>query len=277
MSWYDLNYACGHTDRMQIYGPTNDRQRQADAESRKLCPNCWRQQQDDRNAAAALAASCDAAAAGLPDLTGSPRQIAWAETIRQTMLAELVPAANTDRTRLAVAEGAHGMIAADDPRWQQLNDYAQALSAGYRRQSSAKWWIDHRTESLARLTNLACGDRAKSLFAPEIEAWRANKAAEVAQQTAAREAEISAARAAKDTAAAISEATASQFVPLRIERLSREDLLIHGDDGHLAKGYQADGDTVVYEIDGVPISSGAKAEALNRRIASLLAGGTHAQ
>ncbi len=42
MSWYSITYACGHTDREQIYGPTRERQNEADwIGNNKVCKPCW--------------------------------------------------------------------------------------------------------------------------------------------------------------------------------------------------------------------------------------------
>ena len=47
MSWYNYDYACGHgSNRVQIYGPTRDRQRKADWYARTfVCPDCYRAKQ----------------------------------------------------------------------------------------------------------------------------------------------------------------------------------------------------------------------------------------
>ena len=101
MAWQTPTHACGHQgERYQAYGKLDGRERQLAAIERQDCPAC-------RKAAADKAA----AEAGLPLLTGSEKQVAWAAEIRERAL-RLVPA-----ERAAVI----------------------------RSEQSAKWWIDNRS------------------------------------------------------------------------------------------------------------------------------------
>lgn len=269
MAWYGVNYACGHHDRMQVYGPTKDRQRIADAEGRKDCPDCWRVKRDQRNAEAALAASADAAANGLPELIGSPKQIAWAETIRQKMLADLAPVTLSKRAQLVLLE--QGGVSLADQRWTQIAEATDTQIATYRAQASAKWWIDHHDDSLSRLCIDKMAELAKALFAVEIQQHRDRLAFASADKQAVRDAEAAAANAARETEHAVSETAAAQFVPVRVERLNGRDVRITGEDNHVAMAYRDDGETVVYLIDDIHICSTLpKAEALNRRIHALV-------
>jgi len=41
MAWYQINYACGHTGREQIYGKVQDRQNKANwLGNNKVCKSC---------------------------------------------------------------------------------------------------------------------------------------------------------------------------------------------------------------------------------------------
>lgn len=82
MSKYDITYACGHKGSINIVGPYKNRDQIAERESRKLCPECYSAKLAADRAAASAAAAEQAKASGLPALTGSDKQIAWAETIR---------------------------------------------------------------------------------------------------------------------------------------------------------------------------------------------------
>jgi hypothetical protein len=104
MGWTTIKYACGHTDQQQMYGKVSERDRRAEYMGRSKCPTC-----------AAAEAVEKSSAAGLPVLTGSDKQIAWAAQIRERAL-RLLPA-----------------------------DRAEKL----RPETSAKWWIDHR-DTLSR-------------------------------------------------------------------------------------------------------------------------------
>ena len=42
MAWYEIDYACGHTGREQIYGKVEYRQDRADwLGNNKVCKPCW--------------------------------------------------------------------------------------------------------------------------------------------------------------------------------------------------------------------------------------------
>lgn len=89
MSKQDINYACGHDGVINIVGPKRNREYVAKSESRKLCPECYSAKLAADRAAASAAAAEQAKATGLPALTGSAKQIAWAETIRANAVAQL--------------------------------------------------------------------------------------------------------------------------------------------------------------------------------------------
>ena len=78
MAKYDVTYACGHIAEIQLYGPGKERTRRMDWMRTQECPAC--------KASAAAAVN---AAAGLPELMGTPKQVAWAESIRAEKVALL--------------------------------------------------------------------------------------------------------------------------------------------------------------------------------------------
>ena len=98
MAWYEGTYSCGHEGRTQVYGPTKDRQRKADYYfETHLCPECWKREQEKKAQEAAKAAQD----MGFAELTGSPKQISWAENIRAKMFSIL----NTHPEYREVVEG----------------------------------------------------------------------------------------------------------------------------------------------------------------------------
>ena len=83
MAKYDVRFSCGHVATICLYGKEADRQRKiAWYEENGLCPDCYRKQQEEEKKAAAEKAAAEAASLGLPELVGSPKQIAWADKIR---------------------------------------------------------------------------------------------------------------------------------------------------------------------------------------------------
>ena len=83
MAKYNVKFSCGHTATIELYGKEKDRQRKiAWYEENGLCPDCYRKQQEEEKKAEAEKAAAEAASLGLPELIGSPKQVAWADKIR---------------------------------------------------------------------------------------------------------------------------------------------------------------------------------------------------
>lgn len=101
-----------------------------------ICSDCQEKQRQTENAKAAAQNQ----AAGLPELTGSDKQISWAEKIRAEKLETIRQAKAGELEKMvfdAYFGAAYQAIAIDDP---QL-DYAIELLMA---QTSASWWIDCR-------------------------------------------------------------------------------------------------------------------------------------
>lgn len=86
MAWYEVEYFCGHEDRIQIYGKLSNREWIKKAEERKLCPDCWKAEKEREIEKENEEAARVAKEIGLPELLGTPKQIAWATTLRQKMI-----------------------------------------------------------------------------------------------------------------------------------------------------------------------------------------------
>lgn len=118
MAKYTINHICGHSVEIQLFGKYADRERRIAYMETQECEGCRRRKAN----AAAAAAKADR---GLPDLTGSEKQVAWANTIRENAykaLDCLAPFSINDRAKDMVEN------------WRAKMDA----------ETSAKWWIDHR-------------------------------------------------------------------------------------------------------------------------------------
>jgi hypothetical protein len=125
MSTHTITRACGHDETANITGPYRDRERKAEFEATRLCRDCYRAKQDAADAA------------GLPDLEGTDKQVAWAKAIRRDVLSDLDE----------YAEGYREMIAArklPDEYHAEMMAAVDAAYAEWATQTSAAWWIDHR-------------------------------------------------------------------------------------------------------------------------------------
>jgi len=104
-----------------------------------ICDDCQQKQRDQANAEAAE----QNAALGLPALTGSDKQIAWAEKLRAEKLDIINQALSGEMQRMHIDAywGSSGwrqeVIAVEDPS----TSYAVEL---LKQQTSAAWWVDQR-------------------------------------------------------------------------------------------------------------------------------------
>lgn len=118
----NITYKCGHSDNVQIYGTNvhGERDRKAAWYSTINCPACKK---------AEAAQWC--ADNGCATLTGSDKQVYWAETIRREAIAGLELAADTIPATATEAE----------------REQARDIIDKYKAETSAAWWIDNRDSS----------------------------------------------------------------------------------------------------------------------------------
>ena len=109
MAKYTINYQCGHSEEIQLFGPHADRERKIAYLETKKCPHCIN---------AEILASTD--------LVGSEKQILWAHKIRETFKS----------TIKHLLQNAPNQSAAD-----MLNAAAERVINDNK---SASWWIDNR-------------------------------------------------------------------------------------------------------------------------------------
>ncbi|MGY6765666.1 hypothetical protein ACW73O_11580 [Faecalibacterium prausnitzii] len=82
MAWYCGTYSCGHEGRVNVIGPSKEREWKIDRAFSKMCPDCYKAQLEEENQKAIeLAKEME-----LPDLQGSEKQVAWANTLRLKLI-----------------------------------------------------------------------------------------------------------------------------------------------------------------------------------------------
>lgn len=143
MSWYEGKYSCGHEGRVNIIGPTKDRQRKADWHFSGMCPECYKKQLEEERAAANKEAAEKSAEMELPELNGTEKQVAWANVLRLDILQKcskkisLFCKRNEERRSKGKDEIKHidGM---DDGELLGAVDFA------LKNHTEARFWIDER-------------------------------------------------------------------------------------------------------------------------------------
>jgi len=131
MAKYDVTFSCGHEETIELFGKGSERERKiAWFEKYGLCSCCYKAEQQAKAAARA-------AAWELPALTGSPKQIAWAERIRSDFFAEFEEMEKEDGHSTAEA-------AEKDARFGQFLSWVKS-------QTESRFWIDHKDSHPALL------------------------------------------------------------------------------------------------------------------------------
>ena len=132
MAWYYGTYSCGHDGRVNIIGPTKNRQWIADRKFEGLCPECYEidlREKREKTNAEALEKSKEME---LPKLIGTEKQVAWANTLRVNFIEkyqERFKPANEEIKALAS---------------EVLNDWINT-------HVKATWYIDNRSFSNYKL------------------------------------------------------------------------------------------------------------------------------
>lgn len=129
MAKYSVTFSCGHEETVELYGKTADRERKIEwMENYAVCSECYQRHKKEQEEARK-------AKRNLPDLDGTPKQVAWAEKIRDGMFLDWEKIANfKDKRALKFAAYLKGQI-------------------------TARFWIDNRGKAIREL----------------VEEWRENE------------------------------------------------------------------------------------------------------
>lgn len=88
MAKYYGTYACGHEGCINVVGPHKDREWKIEREFSGICPECYAKQQEEMKEKRNWESEEKAKEMKLPELFGSPKQVAWANTIRIDFLSK---------------------------------------------------------------------------------------------------------------------------------------------------------------------------------------------
>lgn len=137
MANYTITFSCGHCETRQMYGPVAQRERYvAWAADQGQCKAC--QAADKADEVKAVEDE-----AGLPEMTGSVKQIAWARKIRAEKVGEIVTYIDTMRAK----------VPAD--KTEIYEQRVALVMTGLAGKTSASWWIDSRDMGRDRLMQVA--------------------------------------------------------------------------------------------------------------------------
>jgi hypothetical protein len=131
MAKYTVNYSCGHSEVIQLYGKCSEREKRISWLEQRICPQCFKKEKEEEKRIANEQAAKEAKEKGLPNLIGSIKQIAWAETIRKNALSS---------SSNQVLEN----YIPKDEKEKVLYEKAKELRKYLETEISSKWWIDNR-------------------------------------------------------------------------------------------------------------------------------------
>jgi hypothetical protein len=164
MAKYQITHACGHSATLQLFGKSSDRKWRIEKAEQDICSDCWKEKQIEADKQAAE----QNAAIGLPALTGTEKQILWAEKIRADKLALLdkipgMAAYEVDaywtwhHLRDFISKTEEKAVAAQCENKSDLFKVAIQLPvlqkglALLKAQTKASWWIDNRDTKLSAI------------------------------------------------------------------------------------------------------------------------------
>lgn len=152
MAHYDVTHACGHDERIELFGKTSERERRIEWLQERPCMECWKKEraaeaEARKNKEVAMiveALGNDAAEAvnalsnATCTLEGSAKQVAWAEDIRTKCIDQLLSQVRNLVARIP------GKATA-----QQSAAFAarcNAIASMIANETSAAWWIENRDD-----------------------------------------------------------------------------------------------------------------------------------
>lgn len=142
MAWFEGTYSCGHEGRTQIYGPVKNRQWIADNRFSNMCPDCWEKHLIEERKRKNEEAKKEAEKMELPKLTGSEKQVAWANTIRL----EIIKNVEKD-----LEKHSDIIIFKKEKSNKKLDMINDALNYLLKNRTKASWFIKNRYKYLDTL------------------------------------------------------------------------------------------------------------------------------
>lgn len=86
MAWYNGTFSCGCEGKVNVIGPQKERQWKIDRAFEKVCPECYEKYLEKERLRKNKEAAEKAKEMELPELRGTEKQIAWANTLRQDFI-----------------------------------------------------------------------------------------------------------------------------------------------------------------------------------------------
>lgn len=143
---YEITMSCGHTETVELFGNANDRERKIEYLKTCKCHEC-----EAAEKAAKLARfNSDNA---LPALTGSEKQVNWADSLREKRFNEVDEFAAKRKAQNAKVLEAHPELTEKcEEANANLDAEVAKIKSWLSTKTDARFWIDNRDQLLGNLT-----------------------------------------------------------------------------------------------------------------------------
>lgn len=147
MAWYYGTYSCGHDGRVNIIGPTKDREWRKERAFEKLCPKCYDKHLIEQRKKANKEAAEKSKEMELPELIGTEKQVAWANSLRMEVV-------NEYEKLIEEAESVFKKYGVDNIEFHgreaglkiTIDDFSECVNFALTEKIDARFWIDNRNE-----------------------------------------------------------------------------------------------------------------------------------
>lgn len=164
MAWYYGVYSCNHEGKVNIIGPGQTREWKKERIFSGLCPECYKKKLEEDRMKANIEAAEKSAEMELPELTGSEKQVAWANTLRLNFIEKVekeIERINKqiekENTRIKELEKAGNPVRRkiEDVKFYARDEYMNPfqttreelddmLMYAIKKHNDARFWIDSR-------------------------------------------------------------------------------------------------------------------------------------
>jgi hypothetical protein len=135
MAYYSGTFSCGHEGRVDIIGPSKDREWKRERAFSGMCPECYRRFKEEQKAAANEKAAEESKEMSLPELTGTEKQVTWANTIRVEFI---------NKIHDVIEESCFDNFDEEEQRAEYRANRTAPIDYLIKRHTDARFWIDNR-------------------------------------------------------------------------------------------------------------------------------------
>ncbi len=144
MAWYYGTYSCGHEGRVNVVGPGKDRKWKIENEFSGLCPECYKKHLAEEREKENEEAKRISEEMELPELSGTPKQVAWANTLRIKAIEKI--SFLIDKFRNSKKQQRAGIKIGEERIKLSENDLVE-IEEILLTKSDARFWIDRRMDN----------------------------------------------------------------------------------------------------------------------------------